>query len=304
MDISWEDAQTFLAVAENRSFSGAARALALGQPTVSRRIALLEERVGCQLFYRDKRGADLTADGARLIPAAEEMARWAAEFERRLSGAEESPSGTVRLASAPGLAVEFLAPFAALAAQRLPDIRFEIKASVEHVDLSRGAADLAIRTRLPSEPELVALHGAEAGIGVFASPAYAERFPGKRTLDELDWVTWDATMRHVDPRPFLEEAIPGFTPVFASDDFLVQKAAVRSGLGAMILDRSHHPIAVESGLAEIEVDQEFPAIPFYVVCAKSMQFVPRVRAVADLLIELFLEVEGARRVEVPRANPV
>ena len=79
MDISWEDAQTFLVVAEQHSFSGAARFLGLGQPTISRRIANIERRVGCQLFLRDKRGAELTSDGARLLPAAQQMARWAGE---------------------------------------------------------------------------------------------------------------------------------------------------------------------------------------------------------------------------------
>ena len=76
MDISWEDAQSFLAVAEQRSFSAAARHLQLGQPTISRRIADLEQRLGSRLFRRGKQGAVLTDSGARLLPAAEQMARW------------------------------------------------------------------------------------------------------------------------------------------------------------------------------------------------------------------------------------
>ena len=95
MNISWEDAQTFLAVAEKRSFSAAARALEVRQPTISRRIANLEERLGTQLFRRGKQGAALTDNGARLLPAAEQMARWAGEFGRLAAGAQEVCLGCV-----------------------------------------------------------------------------------------------------------------------------------------------------------------------------------------------------------------
>ena len=66
MHTSWEDAETFLAVAEHDSFSAAAAMLGVGQPTISRRIANLESRLGCQLFTRSKLGSQLTEAGSRL----------------------------------------------------------------------------------------------------------------------------------------------------------------------------------------------------------------------------------------------
>jgi DNA-binding transcriptional LysR family regulator len=285
VDTSWEDAQTFLVVAEQHSFSGAARFLGLGQPTISRRIANIEERVGCQLFRRGKRGAELTGDGARLLPAAAQMARWAGEFDRLAKGAEAEMSGTVRLAAPPGLAVEFLAPFANLARERLPEIRLEILASIEHIDLSRGAADLAVRTRRPAEPELMSLHSANVELGVFASESYAASLPRNPSVADLDWITWAFPYEHVEPRPFLEAMIENFAPAFASDNFLVQKSAAAEGLGAMILERDRHPMARSPELVEIDLGLELPPGEFHLVCAKSMQYVPRVKGVADLLIE-------------------
>jgi DNA-binding transcriptional LysR family regulator len=298
MHITWEDAQTFLAIAEERSFSAGARRLKVGQPAVSRRVAHLEERMGCQLFSRGKQGAELTDAGARLLPAAQQMARWATEFERLAQGAEENPAGSVRVAAPPGIAVDVLAPLAAIAKERLPDIRLEVLASVEHVDLSRGTADLAIRTRAPNEPELTTLISATTEIGVLASRAYVERLTnrldvaghvGPPGLADLDWVTWAFPFEHVEPRPMLERAIADFEPSFASDNFLVLRAAVAAGLGAMILDRrplSGSEAGANAGdLVEIDLGFELPKSEFHLVCAKSMRYVPRVRAIAELMIE-------------------
>ena len=82
MDISWDDARLFLAIAETGSFSGAARRLRIGQPTVSRRLAALEYAVGATLFRRSVDGAALTAAGERLVLPAKKMAEWAGELHR------------------------------------------------------------------------------------------------------------------------------------------------------------------------------------------------------------------------------
>ena len=296
MNTSWEDAQTFLAVAEERSFSAASALLGVGQPTISRRIAALEGRLGCQLFTRGKRGTQLTDAGARLLPAAEQMARWAGEFGRLAQGAEENPAGTVRIAAPPGLAVEMLAPLAAIVREQLPEIRLEVLASVDYVDLSRGGADLAIRTRESHEPELATIHSAEFEIGVFATVEYKERLVDRlaaagRTdptfrIEDLDWITWSFPYEQVAPRPMLERAIPDFEPAFASDNYLVLKSALAAGLGVMVLEKqsSSNPL-VSADLVEIELGFSLPPSEYYLICAKSMRYVPRVRAVTDLLIE-------------------
>ena len=296
MNTSWEDAETFLAVAEKHSFSSAAGLLGVGQPTISRRIAALEGRLGCQLFTRGKRGTELTAAGARLLPAAEQMARWAGEFRRLAQGAEERPTGTVRIAAPPGLAVEVLAPLAAIARDRLPEIRLEVLASVDYIDLSRGGADLAIRTRETHEPELTTIHSIEFEIGLFATVEYKRRLVDRLgaagradstfRIEDLDWITWSFPYEEVAPRPMLERAIPDFTPAFASDNYLVLKSALAAGMGVMVLEKhpSANPLASEE-FVEIDLGFSLPSSAYYLICAKSMRWVPRVRAVTDLLIE-------------------
>jgi DNA-binding transcriptional LysR family regulator len=296
MHTSWEDAETFLAVAEHDSFSAAAAELGVGQPTISRRIADLEERLGCQLFTRNKRGAQLTEAGANLLPAAKQMARWAGEFGRLAQGAEEEPAGTVRIAAPPGLAVEVLAPLAASLLHERPEIRLEVLASVDYIDLARGGADLAIRTRENREPELTTIHHAEFETAIYATREYKNRLvtrlsavgrpPTPFRIEDLDWITWATPYEQVAPRPMLERRIPNFRPAFASDNYLVLKRALMAGLGVMVLEKQGAQTPTEgSGLTQIDLGFELPPSSYYLICAKSMRFIPRVRAVADVLIE-------------------
>jgi LysR family nitrogen assimilation transcriptional regulator len=62
--------RSLLAIAEHGTFSRAASALGLAQPSLSRQIGLLEQELGRPLLYRHGRGARLTEDGQRLVEAA------------------------------------------------------------------------------------------------------------------------------------------------------------------------------------------------------------------------------------------
>ncbi len=84
----------------------------------------------------------------------------------------------------------------------------------------------------------------------------------------------------------LERKIPDFKPAFASDNYLVLKSALAAGLGVMVLEKQGATDSLR-GEARVEIDLGFELLPaeYYLVCAKSMRTVPRVRVVADLLIE-------------------
>jgi DNA-binding transcriptional LysR family regulator len=293
MQISWDDAQTFLAVSEAQSFSKAARELGVGQPTVSRRIAGLESRLGTALFLRGRQGAEPTDAALLLLPAAQQMARWAVEFVHGAQAQNATISGTVRIAAPPGVAVEQLAPFAGIVKSHYPDIMLEVIAGVEHLDLTRGGADLAVRSRAPNEPELTVLMKSSSRVGVFARRDYVQSLPQACSWSDIDWITWSRPFQTVPPRPMLERLIPDFRPVFASDDYLVQKSALATGLGAMIIGADE---AAQLQLQEIDLGVRLPDSSFYLVCAKSSQMVPRIQAIARLLMgqieQLFLPVSG------------
>lgn len=284
MDMSWEDVRLYLAVAETGSLSAAARKLRLGQPTMSRRIAELEAQLGYPLFRRGVRGVALSPEGLRLLEPARRMAEWAVELERAAARGDASPQGVVRITAPPGVAVDFLAPFAAWLRGELPAVRLEVVASIQYLDLARREADLALRMRAPTQRDLVTVATLEHENAAFASKSYVAGLPKRYGFADVQWIGWAPPLDRLSPNPELEALIPNFRPVFASDDFLVQLAAAEAGLGAMVLGRPTHRFTRARELVPLAL----PLGPharssLHLVSTKSALEIPRVREVAERL---------------------
>ncbi len=85
--------RTFVAAADARSFSKAARRLSLSQSAVSRQIEALEESFGLPLFTRGSRSAELTEAGERLLAYAQNILRQANEAQEALRELRELEAG-------------------------------------------------------------------------------------------------------------------------------------------------------------------------------------------------------------------
>src|SRR6478735_8960040 len=95
--MNWDDLRFFLVVARQGTLSAAARELKVTQPTVGRRIAALERRLGARLFARSSSRFVLTASGTRALAFAERMEQDAMGAERQLQGHDEGIVGSVRI---------------------------------------------------------------------------------------------------------------------------------------------------------------------------------------------------------------
>ena len=178
MDLPWDDVQLVLVIAEKGSLSRAAKRLRVGQPTMSRRLAVLEYRLGYPLFLRQAAGVALTSAGERLVEPAKRMAEWAGEVARAAGRGESGgPRGLVRVTAPPGVAFDFVAPFAAVVRKKHPDLRLEVLSSVHVLDLARGEADLALRLRPSVSRELVVVASLVVPNAVVVSRSYATKLP-------------------------------------------------------------------------------------------------------------------------------
>ncbi len=303
MDINWEDLRVFLAVAETGSFSGAAKRLSLGQPTVSRRLADLEDSLGYKLFTRTASGATPTAEATRLLEPARKMAEWAGEVSRAAAAGDREPQGIVRVAAPPGVAFDFVAPFAAYVRERLPKVQLEVLSKIEYLDLARGEADLALRMRAPKPGgDLVTVASMETELHVYVAKHVAAALPKRRlALGDLDWVAWAPPYDDVPPNPQLRALIPDFRPSFTTDNFLIMVQAAEAGLGAIILGRPHHRFARHTDMVPLDIPLGAQSTStLHLVCAKSALDVPRVKAVADLLTDELQRTKGTASAKKPR----
>lgn len=144
-----EDLRVFLAVAREGSFIGAARALAMTPPAVTRAIAGLEDRLGVQLFIRTTRRVSLTPAGAahaaRTGPLVEALHR-ADEELREQSG---EISGLIRLNAPLVLSAQLLPDLIAQFRILHPQVRFSVTLSDAFVDTVDDGFDVAIRISAP-----------------------------------------------------------------------------------------------------------------------------------------------------------
>jgi DNA-binding transcriptional LysR family regulator len=291
MDIPWDDVRIFLAVAEERSLSAAARKLRIAQPTISRRLAALEARAGEPLFQRSVSGAVLTSYGERLLGPARNMAQWAAEVDRAAESRETAPRGVVRITAPPGIAFDMLAPFAGFLRKKLPEVQLEVLSTVRYLDLGRREADLALRFEAPQQRDVVELSKVETQVGAYASRAYAAALPKKYGVGDLHFIGWAPPFEALLPNPQLAKMIPGFRPAFASDDFLVQLRAATEGAGVIFLGRFEHRFSRDVGLVELTALSAFLSgmrASLHLVAGRSALEIPRVRAVAELVISELL----------------
>ena len=159
MALELTDFALFLEAARQGSFSRAAGALRLAQPSVSARIAALERSVGLELFTRSTRGVTLTAAGRALEPYASRCLALAEEG--RLSARASAGSQRLAMVAPPSLAATIFPPLiAALATEP-----FELSCRTAHShevaeQLADGAAHIGF------------LLGAAVPEGITATPLY------------------------------------------------------------------------------------------------------------------------------------
>jgi DNA-binding transcriptional LysR family regulator len=117
---------TFRAVAHQRSFSRAARELALSQPSVSNQVASLEREIGARLLEREPGRLRLTREGEILLEHADAIAERFQLAEQQLSAAAQGERARLRIGAFP-TALAALVP-AAIARVRLhhPDIQVTV----------------------------------------------------------------------------------------------------------------------------------------------------------------------------------
>ena len=289
----WEGQRAFLAVLREGSLSGAARVLALAQPTVRRRIEDLEAALGTPLFTRSPSGLLPTDTAHALREHAEAMAMAADAFVRSASAVATEVAGTVRITASDVIAVEVLPAILAPLAAMHPALVIELSPSNRNEDVLRREADVAVRMTPPQQEALVArrvgavplgLHAHRDYLAVHGTPASIAEVRG-HALIGVDRET--TVLRAVQARGF---ALDREDFSFRSDNDLAQLAALRAGLG---IGFCQVPLAArDPALVRLLPDALRFDLETWVVMHEDLRGVARVRAVFDALVAGLVDYIG------------
>jgi DNA-binding transcriptional LysR family regulator len=289
--LDWDRVRIFFTVAEAGSFTKAGDTLGLSQSAVSRQIGALERELKSPLFHRHTRGLILTEQGEMLFQAAREMTQRLERTRAQLSETRERPSGDLKVTATRGLGGHWLAPRLGEFMDQYPEIRVELILTDDELDLSMREADVAVRLRQPTQPDLIQRRLFTVHFHAYAAPTYIKRFGEPRLLEDLDKhrilsfggsfpsyllaVHWLGTAGRdtKEPRP-VHLVVNNITAL---------KQAVDSGAGIAVLP--DYLVDPGSPLVRVLRDSDMPNLESYLVYPEEMKSVARVQAFRDFLIQ-------------------
>jgi DNA-binding transcriptional LysR family regulator len=232
--------QTFVRIVEAGSLSAAAAQLGTTQPTVSRRLQLLERSLGVRLLQRSTHAMKLSEEGERCFDRAKELlASWAA-FDAELRGATEEPEGAMRIVVPHAFGQQQLVGPLATYMQRYPKVSVEWLLHDKAPDFIADAVDCAIHVGEVDDPSVVAIKLAEVPRIVVAAPSLLAGIDAPRHASDLTRLPWLALQLFYRRDVSLVHAASGETcrlalrPRMSTDSLYALRSAAVLGLGACV----------------------------------------------------------------------
>ena len=281
----------FATVVEQRSFSGAARALTLSKATVSKAITRLEAQLGATLFHRTSRTLSLTDTGRALAPRAQRILTEAVCAEEEASDAASAPKGLVKLAAPMTFGLQRVAPAIAEFLGLYPDIQVDLCLDDKRIDLVEQGIDVALRIAQLPDSSLRARRLCPISVHVVASPAYLERngaprHPAQLAEHRCIWYANNETWRFVGPGG--EEVAVRPTGPLRSSSGEAMLPPLRAGLGVSVLpDFIVAPDLADGSLVTLLHEWSPPPIALHLVTPPNPLRPARVEALIGFLAERF-----------------
>lgn len=188
MDLEVNEAHSFVALAKELHFGRAARRLFVSQPTLSKQIRRLEERIGGDLFTRNRRKVALTECGRVLLPLAQRLIEQSAAAFSHTRDAAAGRAGSLRVGFGIASVAEVLPRTLIRFRKSHPNVALELhdfSTPTQVAALLEGRLDIGM-LRLPlAHPELQSIPLFHERI-VLVGPAVTTRGPELRLVDLRD----------------------------------------------------------------------------------------------------------------------
>jgi DNA-binding transcriptional LysR family regulator len=171
-----EGFEEFVTIVECGSVTAAATELGLPRPTLSRRLARLEQRLDVRLIHRTTRRMTLTEHGARLFEKARRVVETAREAEAEVRRADGVPRGLLRFSVPTQVPQRELARWLTEFQDLFPEVSLEVIASAIHMDLVEQGIDVALRAGPNEHGSLIAKTIRRTRRIAVATPGYLTQY--------------------------------------------------------------------------------------------------------------------------------
>ena len=176
----------FLAVADERSFTKAAKRLGVTQSALSHAIRGLEEQVGVRLLARTTRSVAPTEAGEQLLAELRPALTGIRGALERIGGLRDTPRGRLRLLVPRLAAMTVLGPKLAQFARNYPDVVLDVSTDEARLDLVAGGFDAGVQYGEFIEQDMVAVRvSPDHRPAIVGAPAYFADHPKPHSPHDL-----------------------------------------------------------------------------------------------------------------------
>jgi DNA-binding transcriptional LysR family regulator len=172
----WSDLRVFWAVVELKSFTQAARALGMTQPTVTRRLEDLENRLGAKLLHRDAAGLTLTQAGELVYDHVATMESSSSAIERLVFNKDRQEEGHVGMVASDAVGAFILAPALPDFLRKNPKITVSLDCGFYPESVISGHADISLQFEEATGAEVISTPMAYFHYALFASQSYLDLY--------------------------------------------------------------------------------------------------------------------------------
>lgn len=162
----------FCLLVKQGSLASTARELNLTPPAVSRRLALLEERLGVRLLNRTTRRISLTSEGEVYFRSAQRILNDIDDMERLVSSSRAAPKGMLRVNAPLGFGRSYVGPAISGFSKDYPEVSVQLHLTDRPVSLPDESIDISIRFGEIPDSRLIARKVASNRRLLVASPTY------------------------------------------------------------------------------------------------------------------------------------
>ena len=281
----------FVAVAEQRSFSGAARRLRLSPSLVTRTVAALEERLSIRLLQRTTRSVTLTDAGARYLARARRILADVEEADGSARSERSVPTGRFVLTAPNVFGRMHVTPAMCSYLKRYPGLRAQLTLSDHNLNLVEDGIDAAVRIGFLDDSNLVARKVGATRRVIVAAPAYLKRQKRPRVPDDVPAhdVIQLAALDSASEWRFVQEGQirhVAFTPRVVTNSADAAIAHAERGMGLTGVLAYQVAEAVRAGrLRVVLAEYELAPFPIQIIYPSTRLLSANVRAFLDLVVE-------------------
>lgn len=170
---------------EAGSMSAAGRKLGMPLPTLSRKLAELEEHLGVRLLTRSTRRLELTEAGVGFIAASRRILEDVGEAERQASGEYHAPRGRLQITAPLSFGRHHVLPLVSDYLAQYPDVAVRLILTDQYLDLIGDHVDLAVRIGALPDGQMMMRRIGAMRWAVVASPAFLARHGAPERPEQL-----------------------------------------------------------------------------------------------------------------------